>query len=44
MSRRKWTLLFRKEGRDKVHRYEALRKWELEKRIRQGWKVVERSK
>ncbi|WP_192813513.1 hypothetical protein [Anoxybacillus gonensis] len=36
----KWYLLYRKENRDAVYVYEPLRKYELQSRIRRGWKVI----
>ncbi|WP_332238903.1 hypothetical protein [Sporolactobacillus sp. KGMB 08714] len=44
MSRRKWILLFRMEGRQKVHLYEPLQKYDLNARLRDGWKEVKRKK
>lgn len=40
MAKRKWFLLFRKEGRDRVYLYEPLQKHELKARKRKGWKVI----
>lgn len=40
MSRRRWILLFRLEGRVKVHLYEPLQKHDLNARLRDGWKEV----
>ena len=36
----KWYLLFRVEDGQKVWLYEELRKYELNSRIKKGWKVV----
>lgn len=38
--KRIWTLLYRWEEGQKVWLYEPLRKYELQARKRQGWKVV----
>jgi hypothetical protein len=38
---RKWTLLFRYEGDIAVHLYEPLKKYELDSRLRHGWKVID---
>lgn len=35
-----WTLLFRVEGDHQVYLYEPLRKYELNARKKQGWKVI----
>ncbi|AUJ23135.1 hypothetical protein A21D_00019 [Virgibacillus dokdonensis] len=40
MSKKKWFLLFRFEGEQKVFIYEPLKKYELNARKRQGWKVL----
>ena len=37
--KRIWMLLYRQEGSHKVWLYEPLRKYELQARKRQGWKV-----
>lgn len=34
-----WMLLYRKEGEQRIWLYEPLRKYELNARKRQGWKV-----
>jgi hypothetical protein len=39
--KRKGYLLFRVEDGQKVWLYEELRKYELDSRIRKGWKVVQ---
>jgi hypothetical protein len=36
----KWYLLYRREDGQAVYRYELLKKYELDSRIRKGWKVV----
>ncbi|MEB3752504.1 hypothetical protein EP10_003419 [Geobacillus icigianus] len=44
MSKRKrrlrWYLLYRREDGQAVYRYEPLKRYELDSRIRKGWKVV----
>lgn len=40
MTKRRWILLFRIEGREKVHLYEPLQKHDLNARLRDGWKEV----
>lgn len=37
---RKWILLYRREDREEVTRYEPLRKYEIDARKRQGWRVI----
>lgn len=36
----KWTLMFKREGHQKVYLYEPLRKYEIDARKRRGWKVL----
>lgn len=44
MSCRKWILLFRMEGWQKVHLYEPLQRHDLNARLRDGWKPVKEKK
>ncbi|GGP07314.1 hypothetical protein [Oceanobacillus neutriphilus] len=37
----KWVLLHRIEDGRNVYLYEPLRKYEIQSRIRKGWKVIE---
>lgn len=41
MSKKRWILLFRKEGSYKVYLYEPLKVYEIQARKRQGWKVLD---
>lgn len=36
----RWTLLYKKDGQQKVWLYEPLRKYEINARKRKGWRVV----
>lgn len=40
--RKRWFLLFRIEEGQKVFLYEPLQKYELNSRLRKGWRVIER--
>ncbi|UTW71045.1 hypothetical protein KHA80_14190 [Anaerobacillus sp. HL2] len=40
----KWFLLFRREDEQAVYCYEPLKKYELQSRLKKGWKVIQMSK
>lgn len=37
---KRWFLLYREEDGQRVHLYEPLKKYELQSRIRKGWRIV----
>lgn len=42
MAKRKWILLYRKEGEQPVWLYEPLQKHDLQARLNKGWRIWQR--